>query len=588
MKKLFSILLVILLTISLVACGSNGNGSDTTPADAVTTPTEETTAGTGPEFLLNAKLKIVRSEFITDQTIVDAMNYLRDAIEASCGFMASLSDDWYRESSGLVPYEYEILIGRTNRPQSSEAYASLKKDDYVYTVHSENSISICGGDSESTLAAVKKFCSDFFGYNGKDASIKNPTFKAGASYKYTSTYEFDKVMLNGVDIENFVIAVRNKKYVQYTVSLVSDFAQYNGYNIPVKTIDEIDPAKDKNVIYLGAAASDGSHVSSSSGAYFLTHKKEGENVTVILDAPEVKSYSSAVQKFRSKLLIEKNGKNVICTFNETDIVGYSFENSIPAWLLAEEKTTAVCDGVTYIYQKFNDEDGKLYQAYVLKIDPSKAYLYMGSTADGYALSLQGVTKQNVLSHINAAKANGIIPIAGVNADFFDMSGDYHPRGLTIKEGQFISTTGGRPWCGYTYDGQFVCGVSADYAKYEGKLRTAVGASHLIVTNGVPSNLDIGTDFSDTSHPRTLAGVTADGTIILAVIDGRQSAVSNGAPLARCALFMMSHGAVESVNLDGGGSSCMLIQLNGSYKTVNSPSDGSLRKVYNSLLVVPKN
>ena len=583
MKRILSLILLILILVPFVSCAK-----DTEDTVITTTVGDTTTASVEKEFLLNAKFKIIRSEFITDSTIVEAMNYLRDAVDDSCGFKLFLSDDWYRESAGLVPNEYEILIGRTNRPQSDEAYDSLKENDYVYTVNSENVISICGGNSDSTLEAVKKFCLDVFGYDGKKASVKNPTLKVGTNYRYNAEYDFDDVKISGIDIKNFVVAVRDKKYVQYTVPLVSALAKYNGYNIKVKEISELDEANDKNIIFLGAADKDGSHASNvNSNSYFVTHKNEGGNLSVILDTTDVKVYATAIQRFISEINAEKNGKTVNITLPDNEILGYSFEKDIPQWILKEEKETAVVDGVTYIYQKYVDENNKPYKAYILKIDPKKAYLYMGSTNDGYDYSLDGISKQNVLAHMNAAKANGVVPVAGVNADFFAISGDYHPSGLAIKEGKQIAVVGSRPWCGYTYDGEFVCGQSHQYAAYKDKLRTAVGASDLIVSNGVPYELDLGTAFSDTAHPRTLAGVAEDGTIILAVVDGRQASVSNGAPLARCALLMISHRAKEAVNLDGGGSSCMLVQLSGAYKTVNSPSDGSLRKVYNSLLVIPK-
>ena len=139
MKRILSLILLILILVPFVSCAKDAEDT------VITTTVGDTTAATAEkEFLLNAKFKIIRSEFITDSTIVEAMNYLRDAVDASCGFKLFLSDDWYRESAGLIPNEYEILIGRTNRPQSGEVYDSLKENDYVYTVNSENVISICG------------------------------------------------------------------------------------------------------------------------------------------------------------------------------------------------------------------------------------------------------------------------------------------------------------------------------------------------------------------------------------------------------------------------------------------------------------
>ena len=60
------------------------------------------------------------------------------------------------------------------------------------------------------------------------------------------------------------------------------------------------------------------------------------------------------------------------------------------------------------------------------------------------------------------------------------------------------------------------------------------------------------------HPRTAIGVTAEGKIILAVIYGRQAGREGGASITEIAQLMKSYGAVEAMNLDGGGSSMMTV------------------------------
>jgi hypothetical protein len=86
-------------------------------------------------------------------------------------------------------------------------------------------------------------------------------------------------------------------------------------------------------------------------------------------------------------------------------------------------------------------------------------------------------------------------------------------------------------------------------------------------------------FTDKRHPRTAIGVTASGEILLVAVDGRQS-FSAGMTLAELAKRMIALGAVRAINLDGGGSTSMVID--GAY--VNSPSDGQPRNVSDSILV----
>lgn len=81
------------------------------------------------------------------------------------------------------------------------------------------------------------------------------------------------------------------------------------------------------------------------------------------------------------------------------------------------------------------------------------------------------------------------------------------------------------------------------------------------------------------HPRTAVGIDRDtGRILLLVVDGRQS-FSRGYTMVEMARMMSSLGAEDALNLDGGGSSTMVATgRSGAVKVVNSPSDGSQRRV----------
>lgn len=86
-------------------------------------------------------------------------------------------------------------------------------------------------------------------------------------------------------------------------------------------------------------------------------------------------------------------------------------------------------------------------------------------------------------------------------------------------------------------------------------------------------------FTRRAHPRTAAGVAADGKLLLVTVDGRQPH-SRGVSLPEMAEVMLGLGATDAINLDGGGSTTMVaLGL-----VLNAPSDGSLRPVANALAV----
>ncbi|MBP2627205.1 MAG: Protein of unknown function periplasmic [Firmicutes bacterium] len=115
---------------------------------------------------------------------------------------------------------------------------------------------------------------------------------------------------------------------------------------------------------------------------------------------------------------------------------------------------------------------------------------------------------------------------------------------------------------------------------------AISAGPRLVKNGsvflTSKEEDFPSDITSGRAPRTAIGTTKDGHVILLVVDGRQQS-SVGMTLLELALLMQEYGAVDAMNLDGGGSSEMVV----GGKVVNNPSDGRERSVGNALIIVPK-
>ncbi len=71
------------------------------------------------------------------------------------------------------------------------------------------------------------------------------------------------------------------------------------------------------------------------------------------------------------------------------------------------------------------------------------------------------------------------------------------------------------------------------------------------------------------HPRTAAGITKEGSLILMAVDGRQPG-SRGVTLEELASLMHDLGVVEALNLDGGGSTTLVVNNT----LVNRPRGGT--------------
>lgn len=117
-----------------------------------------------------------------------------------------------------------------------------------------------------------------------------------------------------------------------------------------------------------------------------------------------------------------------------------------------------------------------------------------------------------------------------------------------------------------------------------KVVQAVSAGPCLVKNGEIYVTTIGEEFGNDvaggRAPRTALGITKEGRALLVVVDGRRRS-SVGLTLLELAQFMLEQGAVEAMNLDGGGSSQMII----GNQTVNEPSDGRERRLGAGIAVI---
>ena len=158
-------------------------------------------------------------------------------------------------------------------------------------------------------------------------------------------------------------------------------------------------------------------------------------------------------------------------------------------------------------------------------------------------------------------------------------------GVNIPRGGFIlvASTGARPALERIERGTR-CFLHIEAPGWDG-FRTALGGGPRLLNNGRIEVTDRRENFQSDVRvgrgPRTAFGIDRQGRYILLVVDGRQPNYSVGLTLTELAATMRKLGAVDAMNLDGGGSTVMAVRS----RVVNRPSDGSERAVSNALLVM---
>lgn len=112
----------------------------------------------------------------------------------------------------------------------------------------------------------------------------------------------------------------------------------------------------------------------------------------------------------------------------------------------------------------------------------------------------------------------------------------------------------------------------DYVKWN--METAIGGGPVLIHNGAINITNkqeqMFVSGEKDKHPRTAMGYTRSGKLIILVIQGRSPGKAEGATLQQEAEILYNLGCYEALNLDGGGSSCMLV--NG--KETIKPSDAA--------------
>ena len=589
LSQILSALLLICVVFGCVSC--NKTTPPTEPSSTTQSAVETTTAPSTTEtvlppeeplsFKLTADYKLVRPDGI-NSTSVAALQLLARGIKSAYGFDCEMITDITRKGAEVKPNEFEILVGATNRNESKAISPSLPYYDWTYDVVSENVIVICGGSPESTMTAVKAFLFDVFGYSedengnvlsaGTDATLTDIGKIAKAEYTVSS------IKIGSRDFSEYSLVVTDEE-LDGISTVVGSFSRLCGKNMPVVAIEDY---KGGPAIFLGCGKPDGTHHESSvygSARYFIT-ESDGN---IFIDFKSKALSTLAAERFAVEYLPNSDASGSITVELKGDrvISGINIKESKNGLTLESTSSYKAFDGVIYEEHVYSDKDGAPVRAYFVIIK-NAATIQTSMPSDSKTVG----TVTSIKNQLTSALSNGKNAVAGINADFFDMGGTNVMSGLCIKDGEVLHSANNRPWFGITKDGKAVMGTGAEYSNYEGKLITAVGGSHIIIKNDKAHNIGAGSEFSDTRHPRTAVGVRPDGSVVFAVVDGRQPKVSNGASLGDLAFILGNLGCSDVINLDGGGSSTLILKNSrGSFNTMNSPSGSSLRAVANGLMVV---
>ena len=164
-------------------------------------------------------------------------------------------------------------------------------------------------------------------------------------------------------------------------------------------------------------------------------------------------------------------------------------------------------------------------------------------------------------------------IAGINAVPFDVVSAVENRpvqniGVVISEGRLEAPAVPQYDALVFYtDGRAAVENQSAISSAQG-IGNAVGGFHRILTLGEPAER---TRAGEVRHPRSAAGISADGKYLyLLVVDGRRPG-SVGSTEKETAILLRALGSWDGINFDGGGSSALVLRYpDGGIRPVNTP------------------
>jgi hypothetical protein len=265
----------------------------------------------------------------------------------------------------------------------------------------------------------------------------------------------------------------------------------------------------------------------------------------------------------------------------------------------QEVNRDIFQGVTYI--RDTRQEPRPMVIHIIKIDLRQAGIsFLVTPGDPEAdLPLQARTTSKFLKEFScqlAINGDGFTPWYSRSLlSYYPRSGDpVAPLGMAASRGTIYSGNEvNHPVLYISQTNQARINTPA------GKIYNAISGTPMVVNRGQPytdrtnaadpATGELPAD-RDTPQPRTAVGLDKRSrTLILVIVDGRQPGFSQGATLAELADILIEHGAYTAMNLDGGGSSTLVVENTiGGASVLNSPIDqgipGRQRPVGNHLCV----
>ncbi len=246
--------------------------------------------------------------------------------------------------------------------------------------------------------------------------------------------------------------------------------------------------------------------------------------------------------------------------------------------VVKDTVIQLAPGVKQVNINYLDYSDKPMALYLLEVDLNTPGIALKT---GTPNNSTAYGKKTVAEIAKAQDTVGNRVLAAVNGDYFNTTTG-EPQSILFKNGVAIKPLY-RLCALCTFLSIDNAGiptiVSKDRVIDSTKIREAVGGYHWLVRDSVRISQ------GDASiEPRTGVGVSGK-VVYFVMVDGRQATWSNGMSFAQISNVFYALGVKDAINLDGGGSTTLVVKEGADWVVKNKPSDGTPRAVANAWTIV---
>ena len=336
-KKTLLQITLCLLALLMAFTSCKGNASDPNNTETNEQTTEAQTEAPKPDnwFTADTAGAINLAEYVVvrPEDSSTAMNRISTQLTSYINLNAKIDIDQKRDDSD--PVEKEILLGRTNRPESIEAYKTMKERNWSVTMVG-NKIVIAAGVEEALPLAV-----EWFKANCTQQGNAYAVIGEGGNYSYQ--YPVSNIVIGDVSILDATVTYLDKDqvgYVDAAYSLAFDILDRFGGYVGVKEYDET--ATGLQILVASAKQAekylpDG--VTVDKNQYYLN--KSGNTVYVIGDSAI--GAEIGVQAIIDCVKFDADGNADIASVFSAEVKSYTYKDN----------TFALLDGSDYRVMSFN-------------------------------------------------------------------------------------------------------------------------------------------------------------------------------------------------------------------------------------------